>query len=78
VVRSAGSSTYNWENPPVRDVVSTGQNGDEVTIRFTTDNVSEINMTIPMLPLTTNFPLIAWSVVPALVSELISFQLFSN
>lgn len=38
VVRSAGTTSYNWENPPVRDVVSTGVNGDEVTIRFRTDN----------------------------------------
>nr|ADX07319.1 putative laccase 5 [Flammulina velutipes] len=38
VVRSAGSSTYNYENPVRRDVVSIGQPGDEVTIRFLTDN----------------------------------------
>ncbi|KAI0666083.1 laccase B [Trametes maxima] len=38
VVRSAGSSTYNYENPVQRDVVSTGTAGDNVTIRFTTDN----------------------------------------
>ncbi|KAF5365055.1 hypothetical protein D9758_010968 [Tetrapyrgos nigripes] len=38
VVRSAGSSTYNYANPPRRDVVSTGVTGDNVTIRFTTDN----------------------------------------
>ncbi|KAJ3529376.1 hypothetical protein NMY22_g9023 [Coprinellus aureogranulatus] len=38
VVRSAGSSTYNYNNPPKRDVVNTGGVGDNVTIRFTTDN----------------------------------------
>ncbi|KAI0063810.1 laccase [Artomyces pyxidatus] len=38
VVRSAGNSTYNFDNPVVRDVVSIGNTGDEVTIRFVTDN----------------------------------------
>ncbi|KAH6869607.1 laccase 2 precursor [Coprinopsis sp. MPI-PUGE-AT-0042] len=38
VVRSAGSSTYNYANPIRRDVVSAGQTGDNVTIRFRTDN----------------------------------------
>ncbi|KAH9057167.1 laccase [Lactarius vividus] len=38
VVRSAGNSTYNFDNPVVRDVVSIGQAGDNVTIRFFTDN----------------------------------------
>ncbi|KAI0312942.1 laccase [Amylostereum chailletii] len=38
VVRSAGNSTYNYVDPIVRDVVSTGTTGDEVTFRFTTDN----------------------------------------
>ena len=38
VVRSAGSDTYNYVNPPQRDVVSTGTTGDNVTIRFQTDN----------------------------------------
>ncbi|KAF5340497.1 hypothetical protein D9758_014548 [Tetrapyrgos nigripes] len=38
VVRSAGSSTYNYVNPPRRDVVSIGNTGDNVTIKFTTDN----------------------------------------
>jgi len=38
VVRSAGSSTYNFVNPVQRDVVSTGSPGDNVTIRFKTDN----------------------------------------
>ncbi|THU93994.1 laccase [Dendrothele bispora CBS 962.96] len=38
VVRSAGSSTYNYVNPPRRDVVSIGDTGDNVTIRFITDN----------------------------------------
>nr|AAO38869.1 laccase [Rigidoporus microporus] len=38
VVRSAGSSTYNYVNPPRRDVVSIGNAGDNVTIRFRTDN----------------------------------------
>ncbi|KAI0756312.1 laccase [Daedaleopsis nitida] len=40
VVRSAGSTEYNYDNPVWRDVVSTGTPaaGDNVTIRFTTDN----------------------------------------
>ncbi|KAJ6553016.1 Cupredoxin [Mycena capillaripes] len=38
VVRSAGSSVYNFINPPRRDVVSVGNAGDNVTIRFVTDN----------------------------------------
>ncbi|KAJ4473035.1 laccase 1 [Lentinula aciculospora] len=38
VVRSAGSTNYNYVNPPRRDVVSTGAATDNVTIRFTTDN----------------------------------------
>ncbi|KAJ6545172.1 laccase 1 [Mycena capillaripes] len=39
VVRSAGSSTYNFIDPPIRDVVSTGPlTTDNTTIRFVTDN----------------------------------------
>ncbi|KAF8493492.1 laccase [Russula emetica] len=38
VVRSAGNSTYNFDNPIIRDVVSIGNTGDDVTIRFFTDN----------------------------------------
>ncbi|EIW60660.1 phenoloxidase [Trametes versicolor FP-101664 SS1] len=40
VVRSAGSTEYNYDNPIWRDVVSTGTPaaGDNVTIRFRTDN----------------------------------------
>ncbi|KAH9999531.1 laccase [Russula vinacea] len=38
VVRSAGNSSYNWDNPIVRDVVSIGNLGDQVTIRFVADN----------------------------------------
>ncbi|TFK20274.1 laccase 2 precursor [Coprinopsis marcescibilis] len=38
VVRSAGSATYNFANPVQRDVVSAGGAGDNVTIRFRTDN----------------------------------------
>jgi iron transport multicopper oxidase len=38
VVRSAGNSTYNWVDPILRDVVSIGSAGDEVTIRFVADN----------------------------------------
>ena len=38
VVRTAGSSDYNYVNPVRRDVVSVGQPGDNVTIRFVTDN----------------------------------------
>lgn len=38
VVRSAGNSTYNFVNPVRRDVVSAGLAGDNVTIRFHTDN----------------------------------------
>ena len=37
-MRSAGSDTYNFVNPAQRDVVSTGTSGDNVTIRFRTDN----------------------------------------
>ncbi|KAK0430099.1 laccase [Armillaria borealis] len=38
VVRSAGSTEYNYANPVRRDVVSTGSGTDNVTFRFTTDN----------------------------------------
>ncbi|KAI9508590.1 laccase [Russula earlei] len=38
VVRSAGNSTYNFNDPVIRDVVSIGLAGDDVTIRFMTDN----------------------------------------
>ncbi|TFK97223.1 laccase [Pterulicium gracile] len=39
VVRSAGSSAYNFVNPPMRDVVNSGDSsGDKVTFRFVTDN----------------------------------------
>lgn len=39
VVRVAGSSEYNYENPVRRDVVSIGASpSDNVTIRFRTDN----------------------------------------
>ncbi|KAI0246644.1 laccase 2 precursor [Lactifluus subvellereus] len=38
VVRSAGSSEYNFDNPVIRDVVSIGSPGDNVTIRFITQN----------------------------------------
>nr|AFE48786.2 yellow laccase [Stropharia aeruginosa] len=38
VVRSAGSSVYNYANPVQRDVVSIGVAGDNTTIRFKTDN----------------------------------------
>jgi iron transport multicopper oxidase len=38
VVRSAGSESYNYDNPVIRDVVSIGHTGDNVTIRFFTDN----------------------------------------
>jgi iron transport multicopper oxidase len=38
VVRSAGSSQYNYVNPVRRDVVSIGSGLDNVTIRFVTDN----------------------------------------
>ncbi|KAF8493485.1 laccase [Russula emetica] len=38
VVRSAGNASYNFENPVFRDVVSIGNPGDNVTIRFFTDN----------------------------------------
>ncbi|KAG6846782.1 hypothetical protein H0H93_011919 [Arthromyces matolae] len=40
VVRSAGSSSYNYANPVRRDVVSTGDLGDNTTIRFTTNNAA--------------------------------------
>ncbi|KAF8217120.1 laccase [Mycena galopus ATCC 62051] len=39
VIRSAGSNTYNFDNPVVRDVVSTGPyTTDNTTFRFVTDN----------------------------------------
>jgi len=38
VVRSAGSSVYNYDNPVRRDVVNSGVQGDMTTIRFKTDN----------------------------------------
>ncbi|KAJ6459961.1 laccase [Mycena sanguinolenta] len=39
VIRSAGNSTYNYDNPIIRDVVSTGKStSDNTTIRFVTDN----------------------------------------
>ncbi|KAJ7142656.1 laccase [Mycena epipterygia] len=39
VVRSAGNSTYNWDNPVIRDVTSTGNSTDDLTtFRFMTDN----------------------------------------
>ncbi|KAF9254733.1 laccase [Marasmius fiardii PR-910] len=38
VVRVAGSKEYNYVNPPHRDVVNTGTETDNVTIRFRTDN----------------------------------------
>ncbi|KAK0448523.1 laccase [Armillaria borealis] len=38
VIRTAGSSTYNYENPVRRDVVHIGDIGANVTIRFKTDN----------------------------------------
>ena len=38
VVRSAGQTHYNYHDPIVRDTVSIGKMGDNVTIRFRTDN----------------------------------------
>lgn len=38
VVRSAGSSEYNYANPVRRDTTGNGGAGDNVTIRFRTDN----------------------------------------
>ncbi|KAF9473147.1 laccase [Pholiota conissans] len=38
VIRSAGSSDYNFVDPVQRDVVSIGVSGDNTTIRFETDN----------------------------------------
>jgi iron transport multicopper oxidase len=38
VIRSAGSPEYNFINPPIRDVVNIGGSGDNVTVRFVTDN----------------------------------------
>ena len=34
VVRSAGQTTYNYNDAPIRDVVSIGGANDQVTIRF--------------------------------------------
>ncbi|OCH92436.1 laccase 1 [Obba rivulosa] len=38
VIRSAGESDYNYDNPVQRDTVSIGGATDNVTIRFTTNN----------------------------------------
>ncbi|KAJ7098631.1 laccase lcc5 [Mycena belliarum] len=38
VIRSAGSSEYNFKDPVIRDVVNTGFGGDNTTFRFVTDN----------------------------------------
>ncbi|KAG2132889.1 multicopper redoxase [Suillus bovinus] len=38
VVRSAGSDVYNYVNPVRRDTTSNGASGDNVTIRFRTEN----------------------------------------
>ncbi|KAJ7439779.1 laccase [Mycena latifolia] len=39
VIKSAGNSTYNFDNPIIRDVVNTGTDTtDNTTIRFVTDN----------------------------------------
>ena len=38
VVRSAGATGYNYVNPVMRDVTNTGVPGDNVTIRFVTNN----------------------------------------
>ncbi|CAL1710149.1 unnamed protein product [Somion occarium] len=38
VVRSAGTDQYNFNDAILRDVVSIGDPGDQVTIRFVTDN----------------------------------------
>ncbi|KAI8985653.1 hypothetical protein BD414DRAFT_417045 [Trametes punicea] len=38
VVRSAGQTTPNYVNPVKRDTVSIGSQGDQVTVRFRTDN----------------------------------------
>ncbi|KAF7370179.1 Multicopper oxidase [Mycena sanguinolenta] len=39
VIRSAGSDAYNFDNPIIRDVVSTGPSAtDNTTFRFVTDN----------------------------------------
>ncbi|KAJ6592231.1 laccase [Mycena vulgaris] len=38
VIRSAGNDTYNFVDPVIRDVVSTGSVTDNATFRFVTDN----------------------------------------
>ncbi|KAF7360073.1 Laccase A [Mycena venus] len=39
VIKSAGNSTFNFDNPVIRDVVTTGTStSDNTTIRFVTDN----------------------------------------
>ncbi|OJA20441.1 hypothetical protein AZE42_05733, partial [Rhizopogon vesiculosus] len=38
VVQSAGNSTFNYLNPVRRDVVSAGDNGSQIVIRWVTDN----------------------------------------
>ncbi|THH16945.1 hypothetical protein EW146_g3773 [Bondarzewia mesenterica] len=38
VIRSAGSTAYNYIDPVIRDTVNIGTTGDNVTFRFVTDN----------------------------------------
>ncbi|PBK84430.1 hypothetical protein ARMGADRAFT_943534, partial [Armillaria gallica] len=37
-IRSAGSAIYNYKNPVRRDVVNIDNAGDNVTVRYMTDN----------------------------------------
>jgi len=37
-VQSAGNSTFNYVDPVRRDTVSAGSNGQQMVIRWTTDN----------------------------------------
>ncbi|KAJ7474865.1 laccase 1 [Mycena latifolia] len=44
VIRSAGNDSYNFVDPPIRDVVNTGALGtDNTTFRFVTDNAGPCN-----------------------------------
>ena len=80
MVRSAGSSSYNFVDPVVRDVVSIGNSGDNVTIRFFTDNPGpwffhchidwhlDASVVLPCIP---TLLVLMWTVTVALPSSLL-------
>ncbi|KAG1850643.1 laccase [Suillus subluteus] len=47
VVQSAGFSTFNYVNPVRRDVVSAGFPGEQMVIRWTTDNFWSVVLALP-------------------------------